>query len=113
MAVRGPGSAVRLDDLLRRTPGGDRLGADLGGAATLLDQRFGLFRRRAGPALTRQRGADIGNNDLRTGTRHHHGDLGGWSGGDCDAERMTADGTLNATSFADTAPCLYRAWRLS
>ena len=34
----------RLDDLLRRAPLGDGLGADFGGAALLLDQLLGLLR---------------------------------------------------------------------
>ena len=43
-----------LHDLLRRTPGGDRLGANFRDAALLVDHRLGLFRRAGRATLPRQ-----------------------------------------------------------
>jgi hypothetical protein len=64
-----------LDDLLRRTPFSDRVGADLGLTAILTDDPLGLLRGGDGRSAAGERSPDIVDDHLGTGSRHHDGDL--------------------------------------
>jgi hypothetical protein len=65
----------RLNDLPCRSPVSDRVSADLGCTAILANDRLGLLRGSDRRPAAGERGADIVDDYLGSGDRHHDGDL--------------------------------------